>query len=334
MFAWRVHEYGPFRDVLVAEDIDEPTPPSAGVVVDVDAIGLNFFDILSIAGLYQVKAPLPFVPGTEVVGRIRAVGPSSTFAVGDRVIAHNIVGACAEAMACPDQGCFRVPDSVDDADALALAIVYQTSYFALVHRAALREGEVLLVHGGAGAVGTAAIQLGKVLGATVIATAKGAAKLEVCRRCGADHVIDYGSEDFVAAVKKLTGGKGADVVFDPVGSDVFDASLKCLAWEGRLVVIGFAGGRIPEVKANRILLKNIAIVGLNWGGYQFQDPARHRSKILAAHEALLRLHAEGRIDPVVSGDFSLRELPDALAAIESRRSTGKVVLRNASPLDP
>jgi NADPH2:quinone reductase len=325
MFAWRVHEYGPFRDVLVAEDIDDPTPPAAGVVVDVDAVGLNFFDILSIAGLYQVKAPLPFVPATEVVGRVRAVGPSSTFGVGERVVAHNVVGACAEAMACPYNGCFRIPDRVDDADALALAIVYQTSYFALVHRAALREGEVLLVHGGAGAVGTAAIQLGKVLGATVIATASDPAKLDVCRRAGADHAIDYA--DFGATVQKLTRSKGADVVFDPIGGDVFDASLRCLAWEGRLVVIGFAGGRIPEVKANRILLKNIAVVGLNWGGYQFQDPARHRSKILAAHEALLDLHAEGRIDPVVSADWTLRELPEALAAIETRRSVGKVVLR-------
>ena len=327
MFAWRVHEYGPFRDVLVAEEIDAPSAPAAGVVVDVDAVGLNFFDILSIAGLYQVKAPLPFVPATEVVGRVREAGPQSTFAVGDRVVAHNVVGACAEAMACPDRGCLRVPDRVDDGDALALAIVYQTSYFALFHRAALREGEVLLVHGGAGAVGTAAIQLGKVLGATVIATAAGEAKLDACRRCGADHVIDYAKDDFVAAVHKITGSKGADVVFDSVGGDVFDASLKCLAWEGRLLVIGFAGGRIPEVKANRILLKNIAIIGLNWGGYQFQDPTRHRSKIVAAHEALLGLHAEGRIDPVIAADWTLRELPDALGAIEQRRSIGKVVLR-------
>jgi NADPH2:quinone reductase len=326
MFAWRAHEYGPFRDVLVTDEIAEPSPPDAGVVVDVAAVGLNFFDILSIAGQYQVKAPLPFVPGTEVVGRVRAAGSRSRFAVGDRIVAHNIVGACAEAMAAPDQGCFPIPDTVDDADALALAIVYQTSYFALVHRAALCEGEVLLVHGGAGAVGSAAIQLGKVLGATVIATASTEAKREVCLRSGADHVIDSVGEDFVAVTKRVTSGRGADVVFDPVGGDVFDASLKCMAWEGRLVVIGFAGGRIPEVRANRILLKNIAVVGLNWGGYQFQDPARHRSKIAAAHEALLRLHAEGRIDPVVTADWTLRELPQALAAIADRRSHGKVVL--------
>jgi NADPH2:quinone reductase len=139
-------------------------------------------------------------------------------------------------------------------------------------------------------------------------------------------VVDPVADDFVAAVKRITAGKGADVVFDPVGGDVFDASLKCMAWEGRLLVIGFAGGRIPEVRANRILLKNIAVIGLNWGGYQFQDPTRHRSKIVAAHQALLQLHAEGRIDPVVSADWTLRELPQALAAIEERRSLGKVVL--------
>jgi NADPH2:quinone reductase len=322
VFAWRVHEFGPYRDVLVEEDVDVPDPPRAGVLVDVAAVGLNFFDILAIAGQYQIKAPLPFTPGTEVVGRVAAVGPDSKLSVGQRVIASNLMGACAEKMVSPDFSCFPIPDTLPDRHAAAMLVVYQTAWFALTHRAALQPGEVLRVHGGAGAVGTAAIELGKVLGATVIATAGSPAKLDVCRRCGADHAIDHRTEDFVPAVKKLTGGKGANVIFDPVGGDVFDKSTKCIAWEGRLVVIGFTAGRIPEIAANRILLKNMAVVGLNWGGYQMQGPA----KIVAAHQSLCDLHAQGKIEPVIWSEHRLRELPKALEAIEERRTCGKVVL--------
>jgi NADPH2:quinone reductase len=191
-----------------------------------------------------------------------------------------------------------------------------------VHRAALRAGETLLVHGGAGGVGIAAIQLGKALGAKVIATAGADDKLEICRAAGADHAINYKTADWVAEVKKATGGKGADVIYDPVGGDVFEQSLKCIAWEGRLLVIGFASGKIPELKMNRVLLKNIAVVGLFWGAYQMHDPG----KVVAAHDALCELVAAGKCRPVVWKELPLAELPSALAALESRQSHGKIAI--------
>lgn len=322
MLAWRVTKYGPYREVMETETLPDPAAPKGGVVVKVAAAGLNFFDILSVAGEYQIKLPPPFTPGTEAAGTVVEAGEGSRFAVGDRVIGSNIMGAFAERMIVPDTGCFAIPDAMTDPEAAALLINYQTSLFALTHRAALAEGETLLVHGGAGGVGVAAIQLGKALGATVIATASSERKRQVCREAGADHVIDYTGEDFVPAVKKLTRGRGADVIYDPVGGDVFDKSTKCIAWGGRLVVIGFASGRIPEIKANRILLKNMSVVGLNWGGYQLQD----RSLITAAHERLCRMYADHQIAPVVFGNFSLTDLPDAMDALTQRDSHGKVVL--------
>jgi NADPH:quinone reductase-like Zn-dependent oxidoreductase len=209
-----------------------------------------------------------------------------------------------------------------DDEAAALFVTYQTSYFALVHRVALQPKETLLVHGGAGGVGISAIQLGKAMGATVIATAGADDKLDVCRKAGADHAINYKDEDFVAAVQKLTGGKGADVVYDPVGGDVFDRSLKCIAWEGRILVIGFASGRIPELAANKVLLKNISVVGLFWGQYLIRDP----QKVKDAHTALCAMYAAGSIKPLVWKRYPLAELPDALGALESRASHGKVVV--------
>src|SRR5262249_51421357 len=205
----------------------------------------------------------------------------------------------------------------------SLLVTYQTSYFALVHRTALRAGETLLVHGGAGGVGISAIQIGKALGATVIATAGADDKLEVGRKAGADHVINYKDDDFVAAVQRITGGRGADVIYDPVGGDVFDRSLKCIAWEGRLLVIGFASGRIPELAANKVLLKNIAVIGLFWGAYMTRDP----KKIRDAHDALVAMYRAGTIKPLVWRSFPLAELPEALGALESRASHGKIVVR-------
>jgi NADPH2:quinone reductase len=217
---------------------------------------------------------------------------------------------------------FPIPPEMSDDDAASLLVTYQTSYFALIHRATLQKGETLLVHGGAGGVGISAIQIGKALGATVIATAGADDKLDVCKKAGADHAINYKDEDFVAAVQKLTGGRGADVVYDPVGGDVFDKSLKCIAWEGRLLVIGFASGRIPEIAANKILLKNISIIGLFWGQYMIRDP----QKIRDAHDALCAMYRDKQIAPMVWKRFPLAELPDALGALESRASHGKVVV--------
>jgi NADPH:quinone reductase len=323
MRAWRVSEFGRYRDVLRWEPCDPPTPPDDGVVVRVAAAGLNFPDILSIAGKYQVKAPLPFSPGMEAVGVVEEVGPKSGLEVGDRVIANHPWGAFAEHMAAPDRSCFRAPAAMGDADAAALVITYQTSYFALVHRAQLSPDEVLLVHGGAGGVGTSAIQLGKALGATVIATAGTDGKLEVCRGCGADHVINYKTDDFVAQVKELTGGRGADVIYDPVGGEVFEQSTRCIAWEGRLLVIGFAGGTIPSVPANRVLIKNFSVVGLHWGNYLLHDP----DLVHDTHQALCDMYEQGRIRPVIYREYPLEKLPDALDALAGRDSYGKIVLR-------
>jgi NADPH2:quinone reductase len=323
MLAWRVHEYGPYRDKLRLEQVDEPTAPDTGVCIEVKAAGINFFDILSVAGQYQVRAPLPFTPGTEAAGVVVEAGERSRYAPGDRLIVSNLWGAFAQRMVAPDVSCFPIPEGMSDAKAASMLIAYQTAYFALVHRAAIRRQEVLVVHGGAGGVGTAAIQLGKALGAEVIATAGSADKMQVCRDCGADHVIDYSRDDFVAAVKRLTGGRGADVIYDPVGGDVFDRSTKCVAWGGRIVVIGFAAGRIPEIKANRILLKNMSVVGLNWGGYLSQDP----ELIHSTHARLEELYRDGRFDPIVSDELPLDGLVDAMDRIASRRSYGKLVLR-------
>jgi NADPH:quinone reductase len=323
MRAWRVHDYGNYRDVLRWEEVADPAVPRDGAVIEVAASSVNFPDILSVAGRYQVKAPLPFSPGIEAVGRVVAVGEASGQRIGDRVIASGSWGAHAQRMAASDSALFPVPDAMSDEDAAALLVIYQTSYFALVHRAQMQPGEVLLVHGGAGGVGTSAIQLGKAMGATVIATAGGAAKLDVCRKAGADHTIDYRTDDFVTAVKDLTGGRGADVIYDPVGGDVFDQSTRCIAFCGRLLVIGFAGGRIPEIAANRILLKNISVVGLHWGAYQIHNPQLVRD----AHDRLCQMYADGVFRPVLWKVLALTDLPAALDALSDRASYGKIILR-------
>jgi len=205
----------------------------------------------------------------------------------------------------------------------ALPIIYPTAYAGLVDRGRLQAGETLLVHAAAGGVGTAGVQIGKALGARVIATAGGPEKLDVAARAGADVLIDYRKEDFVARVKEATDGRGADVIYDSVGGDVFDRSLKCIAWDGRLVVIGFAGGEIPSVKANRILLKNIAVTGLHWGAYAQHQPGR----VPEVFDALLDLYAAGRIAPLIFGTYALEELPKALGELGSRRTWGKVIVR-------
>jgi len=322
--AWRVHEYGHYKEKLRFEDIEAPEPPDGGAVIKVLAAGVNFPDLLAIAGKYQVKAPLPFTPGLEACGEVIAVGANSQLRVGQRIIASAPWGSFAEQMPVMDLAAFEAPAGMSDVQAAAMFITYQTSYFALAYRAEMKPGETLLVHGGAGGVGTSAIQLGKAMGARVIATAGTDAKLEICKRCGADELINYKTHDFVAEVKRITGGKGADVIYDPVGGDVFDKSSKCIAFRGRLLVIGFASGRIPEIAANRILLKNIAVVGVHWGAYRLHDP----QLIHTAQSALAEHYAKGDIDPIIYGDAAmpLDQLPDALAALEGRDSYGKVVL--------
>jgi len=308
---------------LTVSELPAPVVGPGQLGVEVRAAGCNFFDILLVQGRYQVKPPFPFVPGGELAGVVYEVGAGVTgFAPGDRVLAAVPMGGYAERIAIPAALAHRMPDALGFDEGAALPIVYPTSYAALVYRAALQRGETLLVHAAAGGVGLAALQIGKALGAHVIATAGGADKLRVALEAGADAGIDYEAEDFVERVRELTGGRGADVIYDPVGGDVFDRSLKCIAWNGRLLVIGFASGRIPSVAANRILLKNIAVVGLHWGAYAKHEPAR----VPETFAALFRLHAEKQIRPVIYQAFPLEQAPAALAALGGRKTHGKVVL--------
>jgi len=311
-------------DELRVREIDPPKLWPGSVRVEVKAAGCNFFDILMCQGRYQVKPPFPFVPGAEAAGVVSEVASDvQGIAVGDRVIVSSPLGAFAEQVVASPRSVLRMPDAMSFEEGAALPIVYPTSYAALVYRASVRAGEWLLVHAAAGGVGLAAVQIGRALGARVIATAGSPEKLEVAMAEGAEAGIDYRQEDFVERVKEITGGHGADVIYDSVGGDVFDRSLKCIAWNGRLLVIGFAGGRIPEVKANRILLKNIAVVGLHWGAYAQHEPER----VPETFEALFRLYEEGKIRPVIHGVHALEDLPAALAALGSRKTHGKVVVR-------
>ncbi|MEE2717437.1 MAG: NADPH:quinone oxidoreductase family protein [SAR324 cluster bacterium] len=324
MKAWTLGEFGPHRKVLQWQKLPEPEPGTGQVRVRVGATGINFPDLLCIEGKYQEKPPLPFVPGMEAMGVVESVGPDCRLLnVGDRIIGSAKVGAFAEAMLFDEFSSYRIPDAMTDEDAGGFLVTHQTSYFALVHRAQLQPEEVLLVHGGAGGVGTTAIQLGKILGATVIATAGSEEKLEICRQCGADHVINYETTDFVEAVKEITNGRGADVIYDPVGGEILERSTKCIAWEGRLLVIGFAGGQIPKVAANRILLKNISVIGLFWGNYFKHNPGLVRE----TQNRLNALYERGRLKPVIYQVRPLSELLDALDVVAQRQVYGKLVLK-------
>src|SRR3954447_84096 len=321
MRAWRVHTLGDPSQVLSLDEVDRPTPGPGQVLVKVRAAALNFFDGLMIEGTYQEKPTLPFTPGSELCGEI--------VETGQRVLGSPSggPGAYAEYALMDEQAAFPVPEGMPDEKPSALHLTYQTGYVGLHRRAHLQAGEVLLVHAGAGGVGSAAIQLGKAAGATVIATAGGERKVQVCRALGADHAIDYTSEDFVAVVKDVTNGRGADVIYDPVGGDVFDNSRRCIAFEGRLVVVGFTSGRIPEAPANHLLVKNYSVVGLHWGLYRKYDP----SIFGTVHEELGRLWAKGDIDPLVSQALPLDQAPEALKALADRNTVGKVVLVPGAP---
>jgi NADPH2:quinone reductase len=309
-------------ELRVTEAPEPPLRPGA-LAIDVRAAGCNFFDILMVQGRYQQKPPFPFIPGAELSGVVTAIGEGvHGFAIGDRVLAGAGLGAFAERAVVPAGAAHKLPAGMGFAAGAALPTIYPTSYAGLVYRARLAQGETLLVHAAAGGVGSAAVQIGRALGARVIATASGAEKLKIAREAGADVAIDYTQEDWVARVLEETGGRGADVIYDSVGGDVFDKSLKCIAWNGRLLVIGFAGGDIPSVKVNRILLKNIAVVGLHWGAYAKFEPER----IPETYRALFDLYAKGEIRPLIYREYPLAEVSAALAALGSRQSWGKVIL--------
>jgi NADPH2:quinone reductase len=289
----------------------------------VRAAGVNFADSLMVRGQYQEKPPLPFTPGLEVAGEIEAVGAGvAGIEPGRRVMAFLDRGGFAEAAVARAADVIPLPDTIDDVTAAGFGIAYGTAYGALKWRADLHAGETLLVHGAAGGVGLTAVEVGKAMGATVIATARGADKLEIARRHGADHTLDSETDDVRAAVRELTGARGADVVFDPVGGAMFDASLRAIAWEGRILLIGFASGTVPQIPANILLVKNAAALGFYWGSYRKHDPERLR----ASFAELFRWHAEGRIRPDVSHRLPLAEAAEAVRLLTSRQSTGKVVL--------
>ena len=308
---------------LEREELDPVSADPGQVVMDVSAAGCNFFDILITQGKYQVRPELPFSPGAEVAGTVRGVGEGvERFSVGDRVSGFLEYGGFASIVAAPQERVFPMPPQMTFEEAAALGIVYQTSYVGLVRRANLREGETLLVHAAAGGVGLAAVQIGVALGARVIGTAGTPDKLDLVKQHGADAVINYREDDWVARVKELTDGRGADVIYDPVGGDTFDLSTKCIAFEGRILVIGFASGRIPSAQMSRVLVKNFSLVGLHWGLY-FEKNLR---VLQDTQEALSRLYAAGKIAPLVSATYPLTEAAAALEALAARRTTGKVVL--------
>ena len=323
MRAWQVKELGDPENALTLEEVDDPAPGAGEVVVEVEAAALNFFDILLCKGEYQEKPELPFTPGAEVAGTVSAAGEETGFEKGDRVLATPPLprGGFAERVSVPETAVYPIPEDMPFEDAAALHIVYQTAYFALHRRAGLAEKETVLVHAGAGGVGSAAIQLARAAGARVIATAGGGEKVGVCRNLGAELAIDYEQENFIEVVKEATGGRGADVIFDPVGGDVFDGSRRCVAFEGRIVVIGFAGGRIPEAPAAHLLVKNYSVLGLHWGLYGKMMPHLVRE----THEKLTDLYESGEIKPLIHDSVPFAELPDALVLLGSRGTYGKLV---------
>lgn len=311
-------------DGLSIEELQAPEPGPGQMRIRVRAAGLNFADSLIIKGQYQERPALPFVPGMEIAGTIEACGEGvAGLTPGERVLATLDHGGFAEAAVTAADNVVRLPDEVDDVSAASLPIAYGTAYGALCWSGRLQAGETLMVHGAGGGVGLAAVECGHVLGAKVIATARGAVHLEAAKAHGADHLIDTAQEDVRARALELTEGKGVDVILDPIGGELFTASLRAIAWEGRILVIGFASGEIPQIPANRLLLKNAGAIGFYWGSYRRHDPARVR----ACLEQLLRWCAEGRIRPHASDVLPLARAREALELLMARRSTGKVVLR-------
>lgn len=300
-----------------------PTLHAGQVRIGVHACGVNFADTLMIQGLYQEKPPFPFSPGLEVAGEVLEVADGiSHVRVGDRVAAITGFGGFAEEVVVPAPSVLPIPAMMDVITAAGFAITYGTSHLALARRAQLQPGELLLVHGAAGGVGLTAVEIGKLMGATVIATASTPEKLALAQQYGADHLINIREESLRDRVREISGGKGADVIYDPVGGDLFDQSLRCIAWEGRMLVIGFADGRIPHIPANLALVKNISIVGLYWGGYTSRNP----QVVTNSLATLLAWYAEGKIRPHISQTYPMAQAADALNALINRQSTGKVVL--------
>jgi NADPH2:quinone reductase len=308
---------------LVIEDVPSPPLRDGAVRVKVRAAGLNFGDTLLVSGQYQDKPPLPFIPGMEIAGVVAEVAPGvKHLKIGDRVLGSVGRGGYAEEVVADADAVHRIPDSMDFAIAAGFPVAYSTSHGAFLWRARLKPGETVLVLGASGGVGLTAVEIAKAMGASVIAAAGSAEKLAVAKRAGADHLIDYTTENLRERVKEITGGRGADVVYDPVGGDAFDQSLRSIAWEGRIIIIGFAGGRVPQIPANIVLVKNIDILGFFWGSYR-----RHKPHLMAESlDQLLRWFDEGKLKPHISHRLPLGQVKEALDLLRTRKSTGKVVL--------
>ncbi|HZS85453.1 MAG TPA: NADPH:quinone oxidoreductase family protein [Stellaceae bacterium] len=314
--------FGP-PESLVVESVVPPALRPGTARVAVHAAGVNFADTLMIAGRYQERPPFPFTPGLEIAGEVLEVAADVTgLTPGARVLGTMEAGGYADEAVLPAASLTLLPDAMDYVTAAGFPVAYGTSHGALEWRARLRPGETLLVHGAAGGVGLTAVEIGKAMGATVIATAGSAEKLAIAKAHGADHLVDYAQESIRDRVRELTEGRGADVVYDPVGGDAFDASLRAIAWEGRILVIGFAGGRVPQIPANILLVKNCDVIGFYWGSYRKRRPDALRR----SYEQLLAWFTAGKLKPHVSERYDLAEVAEALRALTTRRSTGKVVL--------
>ena len=314
--------YGPPEN-LVLEEIDDPVAAENEAVVQIYSASLNFPDGLQIQGKYQFQPPMPFTPGSEVGGIITSVGAGiQGFAVGDRVMATPGIGGLAEQVAVKADGLRKIPDSMDFKTAAGFAMIYTTSYYALKQRAQLQPGETLLVLGASGGVGLAAVELGKLMGAKVIAAASSDEKLDFVNRLNPDALLNYGDGELKERVKELTGGAGADVIYDPVGGDLFDQSCRCINWNGRLLVIGFTSGRIPEYKANLALLKGSSMVGVFLGRFRKEEPAEYEKNFAE----LLDMYDAGKLKPIVTESFAMTDFVDAFNVFTERKVMGKVTL--------
>ena len=308
---------------LSVGDAEPPSPDAGEVVIDVKAAGVNFADTVIIQGTYQLKPDFPFTPGLEVAGTVAQLGDGvDNVSVGDRVVGIPNIGAFAEQVAVKAAAVVRIPDAMDFETTASFAVAYSTSHMALGYRADLKAGETLLIFGAAGGVGLTAVEIGKLMGANVIACASTQEKLDLCKDMGADHVINYSDEDIRERVKEITGGKGADVIYDPVGGTAFDAAMRAINWEGRIVVVGFASGDFNQARTNIVMVKNIAVMGFYWGSYSIHKP----SAIGESMGELIRMWEDGQLKPHISHTLPLEQAGDALAMMMDRKSTGKMVL--------
>ncbi|WEH37126.1 NADPH:quinone oxidoreductase family protein [Streptomyces sp. AM 4-1-1] len=315
MQAWRVRQNGEPGEVMRLEETGRPVPGPGQVLLKVRAANVNFSDALLCRGSYQIRPPLPFTPGVEICGET---------ADGRRVLATPVLphGGFAGHVVADEAALLPAPEALDDAEAAALRVGHQTGWFALHRRARLRAGETLLVHAAAGGVGSAAVQLGKAAGATVIGVVGGPEKARTARELGCDLVIDRRTEDIVAVVKGATGGRGADVVYDPVGGDAYAKSAKCVAFEGRILVVGFASGTVPAPALNHAFVKNYSILGVHWGLYNTEDPAAVR----ACHQELTRLVDRGAVRPLIGERVTMADAAAAVQRVADGTGTGRVVV--------